>query len=248
VGAVELVLVRHGESLANVLREHAWSSGAEIVEMPMPDPQVPITEVGAAQSAAVGRWLGALAPDRAPEAVWCSSYLRARQTARVALDAAGPRLAGLGVRVDERLRDRELGVLDLLTGRGIEARFSAEARRRAWLGKFAYRPPGGESWADLAFRVRSVLRDIDDEESGRRVLVVAHDALVLLFRYVCERLDESELTAIMRSTSVANASITRLVRPSGAGAWSLDCFNVIEHLAAGGTAPDTDPATGMPPA
>jgi broad specificity phosphatase PhoE len=42
----------------------------------------------------------------------------------------------LPIRVDERLRDRELGVLDLLTMQGVKARFPQEAERRRWLGKF----------------------------------------------------------------------------------------------------------------
>ena len=64
------------------------------------------------------------------------------------------------VRLDERLREREFGVLDRLTKVGIEERFPEQAAARAFLGKFFHRPPGGESWADVAARVRAVLVDL----------------------------------------------------------------------------------------
>jgi broad specificity phosphatase PhoE len=133
--------------------------------------------------------------------------------------------------IDERLRDRELGVLDKLTGMGVEARYPAEAARRRWVGKFYYRPPGGESWADMALRIRSVLADIDRYEDGRRVLVVCHDAVTMVIRYVCEGLSEAEIMAIGRSTPVQNASVTRLVRAPGERLWRLDTFNAVDHLA-----------------
>ena len=82
----------------------------------------------------------------------CSPYLRAVETARLALGAEA------AVTIDERLRDRELGILDALTARGVDARLPQEAARRRWLGKFYYRPPGGEAWTDVALRLRSFLR------------------------------------------------------------------------------------------
>ena len=235
MGAIELILIRHGESAGNVAATHAQRSGAEVIDVGLRDPDVPLSEAGVAQGQALRRWLAGLSEADRPNSVWCSPYLRARQTAD---------LAGLqGPRLDERLRDRELGILDLLTAAGVDARFPEEAQRRNWLGKFAYRPPGGESWADVALRLRSVLRDIDDddEEDGRRVAVVCHDAVIMLFRYICERLSEQELLDIASSTSVRNASVTRLVRPSGRGRWTLESFNAVDHLEPGG-APVTEHA------
>ena len=68
--------------------------------------------------------------------------------------------------VDERLRDRELGILDALTAHGVDVRLPAEAARRRWLGKFYYRPPGGEAWTDVALRLRSFLRDAAQAADG----------------------------------------------------------------------------------
>ena len=226
-GAIELMLVRHGESVGNVAASAASAAGAEVIDVGLRDADVPLTETGAHQASAFGRSLVDLGADAQPESVWCSPYLRARQTAQTALDAAA---LDLPLRVDERVRDRELGILDLLTGAGVAARFPEEASRRLWLGKFYYRPPGGESWADVALRLRSVMADIDRLETGRRVLVVCHDAIIMLFRYVCEGMDEAQLLQLASTSTVRNASMTRLVRPSGRGLWTAQEFNRSEHL------------------
>jgi broad specificity phosphatase PhoE len=226
-GAIELTLVRHGESVGNVAASAAAASGAEVIDVGQRDADVPLTDTGVAQATALGRSLAELGADARPESVWCSPYLRARQTARTALETAALELP---FRVDERVRDRELGILDLLTGEGVAARFPEEATRRQWLGKFYYRPPGGESWADVALRLRSVMADIDRLDAGRRVLVVCHDAVIMLFRYVCEGMDEEQLLELGRTSTVRNASLTRLVRPSGLGLWTAQEFNRSEHL------------------
>lgn len=231
MGAIDLLLVRHGESMGNVAAAAAFAAGAEVIDVGQRDADVPLSPTGVAQAQAFGRWVHDLPDDVAPEAVWCSPYVRAVQTATVALEAGGRQLP---VRIDERLRDRELGVLDLLTSVGVDNRFPQEAARRKWLGKFFYRPPGGESWADMALRIRSLMRDLDDAEDGRRVLIVAHDALILMIRYVCEQLGEADILNIALTSNVANASITRLVRPAGAGPWRLDAFNVSSHVEASG--------------
>ncbi|MBB6404055.1 histidine phosphatase family protein [Arthrobacter sp. AZCC_0090] len=87
--------------------------------------------------------------------VYCSPYTRARRTAEFIVETAGwtaPLLA------DERLRDRELGILDMLTAKGVELRLPEETLRRRWLGKFYYRPLVGvldrrrTEAAELSFR------------------------------------------------------------------------------------------------
>jgi broad specificity phosphatase PhoE len=115
-----------------------------------------------------------------------------------------------------------------LTTRGVENRFPLEAERRRWLGKFYHRPPGGESWADVALRLRSFLAELASDPSDRAV-IVGHDAVVLLLRYICERLTEQEALAIQADSPVRNGSITRLVRRTGEG-WTLADYNDVHHL------------------
>lgn len=221
-----LLLVRHGESLGNLAAARAEADRSEVVEVATRDADTPLSDRGRDQARALGALLSALDPDERPEVVWCSPYVRARETARIALEEAG---LDLPVRLDERLRDRELGILDRLTWRGVEARHPAEAERRRHLGKMYHRPPGGESWADVALRARAALGDLLPRDAGRRVLVVVHDAVVMLLRYVLEELTEDELMAIVRERSIRNASLTRLDR--GDDRWELTAFDDVAHLA-----------------
>ena len=228
--AMELLLVRHGESTANVAREHAESAGAEVISVEARDADVSLSPLGRRQSAALGSWLAARA-DLRFDAVWCSPYARARETASQVLAAAERTIE---VRVDERLRDKELGVLDTLTALGVRNRFPEEDVRRRRLGKFYYRAPGGESWADVALRVRSVLAEIETDLERRhaaRALLVTHDAVVMLIRYVCEGLDEQTLLKTARANPIGNTALTRLVRDKGR--WTVREFNLQEHLVDG---------------
>lgn len=221
-----LVLVRHGESVGNIAATRADREGALRVDVATRDADTPLSERGREQARALGVWLADVPADERPEVVWCSPYLRARQTAELAMEAAG---LDLPVRLDERLRDRELGVLDRLTWRGVQELHPEEAERRRHLGKMYHRPPGGESWADVALRLRAALDDVQRREAGRRVLVVSHDAVVMLLRYVLEELTEDELMTIVRERSVRNASVTRLDRVDDA--WLPAVFDDVSHLA-----------------
>lgn len=210
-----LAVVRHGLSTGNVTAEEAETGGAEQIDIPERDADVPLAPTGREQAEAVARYLA----DHPPELAVVSPYLRTRQTAEIAL-------GGLSVPavVDERLRDRELGVLDLLTARGVRSRLPDEARRRERLGKFYYRPPGGESWADVLLRLRALLREIRQDHPGGRVVLFAHEATVLMVRYLAEGLSEAELMDVARRTTIANCSISswRDGRP--------ELFNHVEHL------------------
>ncbi len=127
----------------------------------------------------------------------------------MACDEAG---LDLPTRVDERLRDRELGVLDRLTFAGVKARYPEEAERRRWQGKFYHRPAGGESWVDVALRLRTWVADLDRDPAAERLLVVSHDVVIALLRYVCEGLSEEQVLELARDTPLRNASLSRLVR------------------------------------
>lgn len=225
------MLVRHGESMGNLAAAQAHRDGADVIEVDRRDADVELSPLGREQAAALGAWLADLPADEQPTAVWSSTYRRAQDTATIALAAAG---LGLSIRLDERLRDRELGILDRLTNAGVLARYPEEAARRAWLGKFYHRPPGGESWADMALRVRSVLADIDRLEDGGRVLIAAHDAMILVVRYVCEAMTEQQVLDLGATTAVRNASVTRLIPAATPGGWRVTSFNEAEHLATEG--------------
>ncbi len=221
---VELIAVRHGQSLTNERYPIADAAGSEDGGVAGPDAEVPLTELGQVQARDLGSWLAARSPR--PDLVLSSPYRRARQTTDIAL-ANLRELTGAApeVLVDERLRDRELGVLQMRTKAAIRRLFPDELARHELVGEFYFRPAGGESFADVALRIRSVLRDIVDDHAGRRVLIIAHDAVVLLLRYVIEGI---ALKDILDHGPVRNCSVTRWTGESGCG--RLIEYNATTHL------------------
>jgi len=225
-----LIATRHGESIANVEFQLAAETGALTVPITSRDADIPLSLHGQAQAQALGRWWAELPPADRPRSVWCSPYVRTTETARIALAQAsglGAVPIGLQVRLDERLRDRELGVLEMLTAAAIDKQHPAEAARRRKMGELYYRPPGGESFLDVALRVRSCLRDLSEEEAGRPVLLVAHDCTVLMIRYVLDRLSEPQLLGL---DAVRNCSAS--VWRSQEGRLRPEHWNEVGHLAA----------------
>jgi broad specificity phosphatase PhoE len=202
-----LWVVRHGESTANIARDRAYAAGAARIEVKARDVDVELSALGEHQALTLGRWFAELAPDERPEVVLTSPYVRAQETARLIAEAGG--VAPEATRcVDERLRERELGVLNGLTRAGVVETMPEEAARLTLLGKFYHRPPGGESWCDVILRLRSAVDTLSLHHAGRRVLIVAHQAVILCARYLLEGLDEEQILAIDARADVANCSIT----------------------------------------
>jgi broad specificity phosphatase PhoE len=202
-----LWIVRHGQSAGNVARDAADAAGLPVIDIALRDVDVPLSELGQRQAEALGRWFAARPEAGRPEVVLCSPYARARQTAKAICEAGG---VGEGARqpiVDERLREREFGILDRLTTSGIRQQHPTLADQRALLGKFYFRPPGGESWADVILRLRSALDTISLHHADRRVLIVCHQVVVLCLRYILEELDEARILAIDKAGEVINCGV-----------------------------------------
>jgi broad specificity phosphatase PhoE len=227
-GPTALWLVRHGESMGNVADAQAHEHGTGRLALDVRDPDVPLSPTGESQAEALGAWLAALPRDERPTTALSSPFARAAGTAERAVAASG---LDLTIRFDERLRERDFGAFDGMTGRGIRDEYPDEARRRDLLGKFYYRPPGGESWADVALRIRSLLATEGLRHDCDRLMIVAHQAVIMVFRYVLEELTEQELLAVDKEEQVANASLTRYEREA-TGDFRLASFNVVEHLVA----------------
>jgi broad specificity phosphatase PhoE len=205
-----LYAVRHGESTGN-----AAAALGGTAALPSDDMAIGLTDLGRRQAEAVGRWLAGLGADRAPDVVWCSPYLRARQTwllaERELRDAGRPLPCHRG---DVRLRDRERGKLAGLTAAAVAERFPAEHEKEA-RDTLAYRPPGGESFLDVAARLRGVLDGIEADRRHRRVLIVGHDAVVLFLRQILEGLGDADVLSIATDGLAGNASITTWRRTTG---------------------------------
>ncbi len=233
----EIWLVRHGQSAGNVARDAAEAAKGLMIDIAERDVDVPLSELGVRQSQALSDWFAAMPEDEQPNVVLHSPYLRAAETARIikhGIDGAGL----LASHVDERLREKEFGILDRLTTHGISHRYPDLYQQRQHVGKFYFRPPGGESWCDVILRLRSVLDTITREYSRERVLIVGHQVTVNCFRYLLERLDESTILEYDRSGDVPNCSVTSYSfdpTQGKRGKLQLKLVNFVAPLEAAGT-------------
>lgn len=147
-----LVLLRHGQTELSVERRYSGRGDA------------PLTPLGADQAAAAARRIGARG---AITAVVTSPLARACATAEASAAALG-----VPVAVDDDLIETDFGAWEGLTFREAAARDPGLHAR--WLGDPAVPPPGGESFLQVAERVRRARRRIAAEHPGESVLVVSH--------------------------------------------------------------------------
>jgi len=199
-----LVIVRHGESLRNVGKDAATAAGEMEYGGGLRDMDVPLTPRGEKQSDATGKYLGQKFHfDR----IFVSPYLRTIRTAEIMtkyFKDCPPMM------IEDRIREKEFGILDGFTKIGIAKNYPDELHRKERDGKYYYRPPGGESYPDVALRIHSFLGTMARECRKQTVLVMCHSVVVLTFRRLLERLSERELMTIDRDPGqdVCNCSVT----------------------------------------
>jgi broad specificity phosphatase PhoE len=174
---------------------------------------VPLSPLGEQQADALGDWLARLPPDERPGVLLSSPYVRASQTGDRVLAALRATARGADGGDDGIACVRD----ERLTPLGIRNKYPELAEQRLHVGKFYFRPPGGESWCDVLLRLRSLLDMLTREYRGERVLIVAHQVIVNCLRYLLERLDEAQILAIDRLGDVPNCGITSYVFDPHAG-------------------------------
>jgi glucosyl-3-phosphoglycerate phosphatase len=150
-----LVLVRHGRT--------AWNDAGRA----QGHADVELDAVGHAQAEAAAPALAALRPS----ALWTSDLARARQTCGYL-----ERATGLAAKVDERLREYDVGARQGMVSQ--EFRDAFPEAFDSWVrGEDDVLVPGAESTADVVARMVPALREclgsLDDGETG---IVVTHGA------------------------------------------------------------------------
>ncbi len=212
-----LWIVRHGQSAGNVARDAAESAGLPLIDIAARDVDVPLSALGEQQAQALGHWFGQMSQDQQPTVILSSPYLRAGATTNLILEHAGIEQADLMMVTDERLREKEFGILDRLTRFGIAQKYPELQEQRSHVGKFYFRPPGGESWCDVILRLRNLIDTITREYCRERVLVVGHQVIVHCFRYLLEKLDEELVLSLDRAGDVPNCGVTSYDFDPGCG-------------------------------
>jgi broad specificity phosphatase PhoE len=239
-----LWLVRHGQSAGNVARDAAESAQAHWIDIATRDVDTPLSDLGERQSRALGGWFAALPDASRPNVVLSSPYARSMRSAELIVKGAVGVAGKLEIVADERLREKEFGILDRMTVFGIKQTYPSLSEQRQHVGKFYFRPPGGESWCDVILRLRSVLDTLTREYSRQSVLIVAHQVVVNCFRYLFERMTEAEVLAIDREGDVPNCGVTYYEfdpTQGSKGKLTLRLANFVAPLLEGGAAVTSAP-------
>jgi broad specificity phosphatase PhoE len=191
--------IRHGQSAGNLAAKQAKESGALRLDIPWATHDIPLTGEGIIQAQNI----------KCPEAdmVFTSPLFRAEQTMHLALP-------GLQFFVkDSRLIDKESGVFDKLSIKGMQELYPEQWDERMRKGKFFHRPTGGESWLDVVVRVKAFM----DTWTGRfdSVLVFSHDVTILCAVYVALEMSPDEILDYQKTNPVLNGSITSVTYEGG---------------------------------
>ncbi|MDP3764445.1 MAG: class I tRNA ligase family protein [bacterium] len=157
-----LILMRHGEAESNA--KGICSAYPEKILNPL-------TEKGRKQAEASAQNIKKLLAANKVSAIYSSDLLRARETAQILADE----LKIKEVIFDERLREINTGEFN--GGPFLEY----EKYFNSFKDKFIRPAPAGESWLDVAKRVREFMMDVSREHAGKKVVVVSHmDPLFLM--------------------------------------------------------------------
>jgi broad specificity phosphatase PhoE len=198
--ATTLVLVRHGETSANV--DGIWHGSLDTA----------LTARGRSQAERVAEHLARTRADAS--ALYASPLARARDTA-----SPIARRLGLAPRYEDDLREYDLGAWEGKSYAELvrEHRLFERMRREP-----DWQPGGGESARQVAERLAGRIGAIAEQHAGERVIVVTHGgALTLALGWLIDR----ELAAWRRVMD--NCALSELVF---APEPSLVCFNEVAHL------------------
>jgi broad specificity phosphatase PhoE len=209
-----LILVRHGETEANV--NAVWHGSLD----------APLTARGRAQVAALGARFDTLAPELGGiDAFYVSPLPRAQSTAAAIADAIGMQPV-----VDDGLREFHLGDWE---GRAMADLAATEKLWATWAVDPTFAPPNGESPACFGRRAVEATQRLVQAHPGKTLLLVTHGG------YICNVLaawlgngpaewQEWEphncAVAILRREDAARAT------SNGGHAWSAVTVNDISHL------------------
>ena len=156
-----IYFVRHGQTDWNAARKVQGQT------------DIPLNETGHGQARNVAKALVAIEPDPTKFQIYASPLTRTRQTLDHLLAAYG--IDESVVKFDDRLREVSFGEREgwtwpELNADGIEPRVDPESY-------FHWRPVDGESYADVAERVKDWLKEVT-----RPSIVVAHGGVSRIFR------------------------------------------------------------------
>lgn len=148
---MRVLLVRHGQS--------EWNAGRVL----QGQADVPLSDLGRAQAAALRPVVDGLSPDMAVT----SDLLRAAETAAILGYPTARRELGL--------REIDVGIWQ---GRPIPDLIAEDAESYAGWRAGYFKPDGGEDWGAFVARVETAIRTECVDASGKTLLMVCHGGVI----------------------------------------------------------------------
>ena len=152
----ELILIRHGETVWNSQQRMQGHSNSDL------------SEEGRAQIESLGQWMKNVSFDH----IYSSDSLRTRQTAEAITKSSGHTL-----KIDQRLREKNLGVFEGLTTEEAKERHPEIFRLFKTAGS-NYVIDEGESTQQLLDRALEFIEEIRLLQPDQRVVLVTHGGVV----------------------------------------------------------------------
>lgn len=206
---LELIVVRHGESIRNYASKIAHQGDLSLLQAQLSEedyePGWPLTDLGRSQASSTGGWIKAESVFK-PDLVLVSPYRRTLQTAHW-MDL------GVDPEQDWRLRERRWGDFSQCEEPYTAEKYLADLRHA---GEPDYRPPfpGSESVNDLIPHVRDFVTSRLSQLDGHHVVIVTHGGAMKALQAVLEGTADDP-----HKTSVPNCSAIwfkiKTIRPDG---------------------------------
>jgi broad specificity phosphatase PhoE len=207
-----LFLVRHGQSEGNLVRKKFEETSDESFFseefLGLHESQYQLTPLGVDQAKKAGQWLSEnnfTGFDR----MLVSNNVRAMQTAAY-LDV--PSASWM---IDFNLRERDGGFFNVIKPTKRDTKY-ADQQKFYNTQPFLFRPPQGESIADVCERIKIVLDTLARECDGKNVIVVCHGHVMRTFRIILERMSLQETNEYLTTEDswgrIPNCSIIQYTR------------------------------------
>lgn len=232
-----VTLIRHGQSVYNVLREkkeedpeyQAFKAAfdrnyrdyhleetrrlAEKMQkkyaLGVSDYATPLTLEGKLQGVDTGKRLHEIVP--LPDIIFYSPYRRAKDTL-LCLSKGWPRLNRVKNIADDRIREQEHGLSLLYNDwRIFHALHPEQKDLHALLGPYWYQYPQGESVSQVRDRTRDIISMLIRECAGMHVILVTHHLTILSIRANLERLTPEAFLYLDREERPVNCGVTHYV-------------------------------------
>lgn len=177
----ELVLVRHGQSEANIVQKQFKTNPDAVAPdgfHDRHDSRMRLSDQGREQACLTGDWLRDEFPDGF-DRYYTSSLVRTVET-------AGCLALGGNWHIDDRWRERDWGEYGVVTEQEPQFALSRKIRDQS---KWYWCPPGGESLATgVSLRFKDILGTLHREMPEKRVIAVTHGETIQVARVILERL------------------------------------------------------------